>query len=79
MPTPIAVDEDQIGDDGEAELTEWLAPDGARVTAGAAVAELSTAKAILEVAAPASGVLRQLVAVGAVIRPRQPIGEIVDG
>ncbi|GLZ36296.1 hypothetical protein Lesp02_84830 [Lentzea sp. NBRC 105346] len=42
----------------------WLVPDGAAVSEGDPVVELETSKAIEEICAPASGVLRQHVAQG---------------
>lgn len=72
----LTLDEDTIGGDGEAELTGWLVDDGADVDVEQPVAELSTSKAIIEVPAPAAGTLKQLVDVGAMVVPGQPIAEI---
>ena len=72
--THITLDEEQIGDDGEAELTEWLAADGARVAADEAVATLSTSKAIIDIAAPVAGELHHLLAPGAIAVPGPTIG-----
>jgi pyruvate/2-oxoglutarate dehydrogenase complex dihydrolipoamide acyltransferase (E2) component len=48
----------------DAELLRWLVPDGSRVNAGDCVCEVETTKAVQEVQAPESGVLRQLKKVG---------------
>jgi pyruvate/2-oxoglutarate dehydrogenase complex dihydrolipoamide acyltransferase (E2) component len=74
--TEIQLTEELVGGDGEAELAAWLVQDGVRVDRDLAVAEVSTSKAIVEVTAPVAGVLRQLVAVGAVVLVGQAIATI---
>jgi pyruvate/2-oxoglutarate dehydrogenase complex dihydrolipoamide acyltransferase (E2) component len=61
--TPITVPL-EWSQDGEVELTDWLADAGALVTAGQPVAEVVSSKAALELGAPATGILRRLAAVG---------------
>lgn len=48
----------------EATLSEWLASDGAAVTAGTPLYEIEMDKATNEIEAPASGTLRIVGAVG---------------
>ena len=74
--TQLTLSEEQIGGDGEAELTEWLAADGARVAADEPVATLSTAKAIIDVEAPVAGQLHHLLAAGAIVVPGAAIATI---
>jgi pyruvate/2-oxoglutarate dehydrogenase complex dihydrolipoamide acyltransferase (E2) component len=65
----------ESGED-EVELTDWLVPDGAVVEADQAVAEVSTAKASVEVLAPIGGRLRHGVAVGDLIDVGGAIGTV---
>ncbi len=51
-----------LWDEGEAAISAWLYADGDRVAAGAIVAELMVEKSTLEIIAPATGILRILVA-----------------
>jgi 2-oxoglutarate dehydrogenase E2 component (dihydrolipoamide succinyltransferase) len=74
--THIELTEELVGGDGEAELAAWLVQEGVHVERDLAVAELSTSKAIVEVSAPAAGVLRHLVAVGAVVLVGEAIATI---
>jgi 2-oxoglutarate dehydrogenase E2 component (dihydrolipoamide succinyltransferase) len=59
-------------------LLAWLAPDGQAVPAGAPVAEVETSKAVEELTATASGVLRHRAATGADIAPGQVIALLDD-
>jgi pyruvate/2-oxoglutarate dehydrogenase complex dihydrolipoamide acyltransferase (E2) component len=76
---PIIIAEDMFGDEQEGDLTAWTRQDGEQVTLGATVAEVSTSKAIVEVEAPADGVLRHQCRSGELIRPGQTIGVIERG
>jgi pyruvate/2-oxoglutarate dehydrogenase complex dihydrolipoamide acyltransferase (E2) component len=67
-----------IGDEPEAELNRWLVADGGRVEAGQAVAEMSTSKVVLEIHAPASGMLRHIVTEGAVVGVGDVLARITD-
>ncbi len=64
----------------EATLASWLKQAGEAVAEGETVAELETDKAALELPAPVSGVLREvLVAAGATVHPGDVIGRIAKG
>jgi pyruvate/2-oxoglutarate dehydrogenase complex dihydrolipoamide acyltransferase (E2) component len=60
----------------EAVVTNWFFDDGATVSQGDLVAEVMLAKAAIEVRAPASGRLRILVPVEAVVPRGARLGEI---
>jgi len=53
---------DNLWDEGEAAISAWLYADGDLVMAGAIVAELMIEKSTIELIAPATGILRILVA-----------------
>ena len=59
-------------------LLAWLAPDGQAVAAGTPVAEVETSKAVEELTAATSGVLRHRAATGADITPGQVIALVDD-
>ncbi len=64
----------------EATLANWLKQAGEAVAEGETVAELETDKAALELPAPVSGVLRDvLVEAGATVHPGDVIGRIAKG
>ena len=67
-----------IGDEPEAELNRWLVADGRRVESGQAVAEMTTSKVVLELQAPRSGVLRHILAEGAVVAAGDVVARITD-
>jgi len=69
----VVLEASLIGDEPEAELNRWLVADGGKVEAGQPIAEMTTAKVVLELHSPASGVLRQLVTEGAVVA----VGDVV--
>ena len=73
---PIILADDTFGAEEEGDLTAWTRKDGERVTLGETVAEVSTSKAIVEVEAPADGVLRHQCRPGELIRAGQTIGVI---
>lgn len=60
----------------EADLVEWLVPDGARVEAGQAIFSIATDKVETEIEAAASGVVRQREAAGRTYQVGTAIGEI---
>jgi pyruvate/2-oxoglutarate dehydrogenase complex dihydrolipoamide acyltransferase (E2) component len=63
----------------EGVLTRWLVPDGASVTAGQPLYELESEKSIQEVEAPATGILRIIVAAAGESYPVGTVlGEIND-
>jgi pyruvate/2-oxoglutarate dehydrogenase complex dihydrolipoamide acyltransferase (E2) component len=64
----LRIPDDALGDSGEGVISAWLAHDGERVEQGAVVAELMEAKAVVELVAPASGVLRIQVAAEQALR-----------
>jgi 2-oxoglutarate dehydrogenase E2 component (dihydrolipoamide succinyltransferase) len=74
--TPIEISEDLVGDDGEAELAQWLVADGGQVERDGPVVELSTSKAIVEVLAPAAGTLKRRADVGDIVVIGQVIATI---
>jgi 2-oxoisovalerate dehydrogenase E1 component len=53
----------------EGKLVRWLADDGDRVEAGATVAEIETDKAVVEIEAPAPGVVRRVIVAPGTIVP----------
>jgi pyruvate/2-oxoglutarate dehydrogenase complex dihydrolipoamide acyltransferase (E2) component len=79
MATPILVP--QLGVDiTEAEVTEWLKPEGASVTAGEAIVVLTTPKLTLEIEAPASGTLASIaIADGEIAEVGATLGLIDEG
>ena len=60
----------------EATIVEWLVADGAQVAAGEPLLSFETDKSTLEVEAPATGVVRHIVAVDAVVEPGAVVGSI---
>lgn len=73
----IVVGQDLLGEESEADLSEWLVANESKVEQGQAIAELETAKVKVEVQAPASGTLQILVDAGTVIEPNTVIARIV--
>lgn len=61
----------------EGEVTRWLVPDGAAVEEGQPVLELTTEKAVAEVAAPASGVLHWVLREGALVKVQGLLGYVL--
>lgn len=59
MEIPIAIDESLFREEPEVELVAWLVEDGAIVHPGQAIAQVMTAKVVVEVTAPAAGRLRR--------------------
>jgi pyruvate/2-oxoglutarate dehydrogenase complex dihydrolipoamide acyltransferase (E2) component len=51
----------------EAEVAEWLVPDGARVATGDELVEVETEKSTVVVPSPADGTLRIVAPAGAVV------------
>jgi pyruvate/2-oxoglutarate dehydrogenase complex dihydrolipoamide acyltransferase (E2) component len=76
--TAILIDPAVVGDDDDVELTTWLQPDGAGVHAGQVIAEVTAAKATVEILAPVAGLLRHLVQAGAVVEAGDAIASIVS-
>jgi pyruvate/2-oxoglutarate dehydrogenase complex dihydrolipoamide acyltransferase (E2) component len=74
--TTIELTQEVIGEEAEAELTEWLAAHETQVAHEQPIAELTTNKAIIELTAPVAGLLRQLVATGEMVTPGIAIGTI---
>jgi 2-oxoglutarate dehydrogenase E2 component (dihydrolipoamide succinyltransferase) len=72
----IRVDPAILSEDDDAEITRWLALDGALVEADQMIAEITAAKVVTEVPAPAAGRLRHLVQEGSPLSPGQEIGVI---
>jgi len=73
----ISVDPAILGDEDDAVLARWLAPDGSQVQAGQPIAEVEAAKATVEIAAPLAGRLRHQAEAGAVVVAGQAIAAIV--
>jgi pyruvate/2-oxoglutarate dehydrogenase complex dihydrolipoamide acyltransferase (E2) component len=57
QPAPILVPRENVNDES-ATLVAWEVADGAFVEAGSKVAQVETSKAVVDIAAPASGILR---------------------
>lgn len=57
-------------------VANWFYRDGSMVDAGAKIAELMVEKTIFDIAAPAAGELRIVVAKDGVVRPGTVIGRI---
>ena len=74
--TPVIAFDDAWEDSDEAVVTNWFFDDGANVSEGDLVAEVMLAKAAIEVRAAASGRLRILVPVEAVVPKGARLGEI---
>ena len=76
MATDIIIPQDLYEEDEEAAITSWLVSDGAAVKAGALIAEIMTAKVQYEIVAPASGTVKILKEVDAVVAKGDVIGSI---
>ncbi|MEO3887667.1 2-oxo acid dehydrogenase subunit E2 [Nonomuraea sp. B5E05] len=64
--------------DSEYVLVAWLAPDGAAVRAGEAVAEVETSKTVEELVSEHDGVLAHLAPAGRDIAPGDPIARVTS-
>ncbi len=62
--------------EAEGVLATWFAEDGQQVSSGELIAEVAVDKVDVEVPAPASGVLRLLVAEGDVVKQGTPIARL---
>ena len=62
--------------DGVGVIVAWLFDELDRVEAGDILAEVMVEKAQVDVAAPGSGILHQLLAIDAEVRPGQAIAEL---
>jgi 2-oxoglutarate dehydrogenase E2 component (dihydrolipoamide succinyltransferase) len=56
-PTPILVPRENVNDES-ATLVAWVVDDGAAIVAGQPIAQIETGKAVMDLPAPAGGVLR---------------------
>jgi 2-oxoglutarate dehydrogenase E2 component (dihydrolipoamide succinyltransferase) len=75
MATPVAIP--VLGDSvSEAVLTKWLKNDGDYVKDAEPIAELETDKANVDLPAPAAGVLKRSVDVGATVKIKQVVASI---
>lgn len=72
---PIQIPTDFASEE-EIELVSWLVDEGFSVEAGDVVAEIATAKAEVEVEAPAAGQIRRSVAAGDLLQPGDVIGAV---
>lgn len=72
----IKIDPDLWREDQEGVLVTWLFSPGARVEAGAVVAEVMLEKVEMEVTAPASGALNILVETDGVVAANTVLGQI---
>ena len=73
--TLILVPRENVNDES-ATLVAWEVPDGSLVESGAKVAQIETSKAVVDVLAPASGVLRHGAKPGQDVPIGAPIGRI---
>jgi pyruvate/2-oxoglutarate dehydrogenase complex dihydrolipoamide acyltransferase (E2) component len=70
--TPVPVP--QLGTEiTEAEVTEWLVPDGAEVAEGDTIVTITTTKMAIDLEAPASGTLHIRIAEGEIA----PVGAVL--
>ncbi len=76
-PTAVVVPRENVNDES-ATLVAWLVADGSAVEQGRPVAQIETSKAVVEVEAPASGVLRHRARPGQDVPIGDPIGSIGD-
>jgi pyruvate/2-oxoglutarate dehydrogenase complex dihydrolipoamide acyltransferase (E2) component len=76
--TAVLIDPAILGDEDEVELTTWLQPDGSGVNAGQPIAEVTAAKATVEIPSPVAGQLHHLVEAGAVVEAGHAIASIVS-
>lgn len=76
MTADIVIPPDLWEEDREAVVTNWFAGDGARVRAGALIAEVMVEKAQYEIRAPADGRLGITKPVDAVVRKGEVIGTV---
>ncbi len=76
MATDIIIPSDLWDGDEESVITAWLASDGVRVSEGALIAEIMTAKVQHEITAPASGVLSIAKAMDEIVAKGDVIGLI---
>jgi len=53
----VIISVDFFGEEGEADLVQWLVSDGDRVIEGQPIAELETAKTINEFTSPVTGTI----------------------
>ncbi|GLI03866.1 biotin/lipoyl-containing protein [Phytohabitans aurantiacus] len=79
MEIDIVIAADLVGEDGDAEIVQWLVDDGGQVSEGDVVAEIETAKLLMEITAPAAGRLTRLTAAGEVVPANTHIARITDG
>lgn len=63
----IIVNEDLIGSEDEAEVSEWSVADGDTVAEGDVLGTLETSKVQLDLESPASGIVRLKAAEGDVV------------
>jgi pyruvate/2-oxoglutarate dehydrogenase complex dihydrolipoamide acyltransferase (E2) component len=62
----VTITEELLGEESEADLSAWLVTDGDQVQAGQAIAQIETAKVMLDVEAPSTGTIELVVEAGAV-------------
>lgn len=72
----VVVSQDLLGDETEADVSEWLVEDGSQVAAGQALAELETSKVQVEVVSPIAGTVRLVAAEGDVVEPGAVIAKV---
>lgn len=63
----VILDKTLLGDESEADLTQWLVADGDSVAEGQPLADFETAKVQLQLPAPKAGVVRIVAAAGSVV------------
>jgi len=78
MATDITIPSDLWEDDSEAVLTNWFAGDGARVKAGALIAEIMVTKVQFEIEAPADGLLHISKRIDDIVRKGDVIGSVSE-
>ena len=74
--TDIRIADDQWEADMEGNLLTWIYDDGAEVSAGDTIVEIMVEKLQVELAAPASGILRHGKAEGDIVNRGDVIGQV---
>jgi pyruvate/2-oxoglutarate dehydrogenase complex dihydrolipoamide acyltransferase (E2) component len=74
--TPVALPEDAWDGTDEAAVTNWFFDDGALVSEGDLICEITVVKAALEVRAPTAGRLKILIPADSVIGKGATLAEI---
>lgn len=72
----IALTEELLGAEEEADLVEWVVADGATVAEGDVIARFETAKLLADLVAPTSGVISLVAEPGSLVNRGETIATI---